>query len=1077
MVYPVLPRTKFLIPRRGADILPRPHLIARLERALGRRLILISTPPGYGKTTLLAEFVATSDLPHAWCQLDAADSDPVIFLSSFIESLRHLRQVPDADGEPIGHAALALLSNMEANLAITPERVLTVLINELVERIDRTWLVVLEDYHEIANPAVHELVERLLHNAPPGLTLLISTRSDPPFSLARLRARGMLAEFRAVDLRFTEDEVRRWLSDRLPEASPEDALALNDKTEGWVAGLQLVLSSLSGQNPPSLSQVIANIRGTHHHLFEYLASEVFERQPLATRQFLLYSSVLIQMNAALCSALPGVSDAQRMLDQLERHNLFVTSLDENHEWYRYHHLFREFLLGKLRRDAPDRFIALHTAAGRYFESQGEWEAAAYHYLEGGALEAAASILVRLAPKHIEHGRVVVLQRHLSRLPKAIIRKHPELLLYRGDVLRRLGYAAEAVRCYEEARQIFEASSDRVWVSRALVRLGEIARAQGNYARAQALVTAALEQIPEAHHGDRARALIALAKSTGFLTGMDQGRALAEQALVEARLAGHEISLLTSANLLQSLGQICWWHGDPQSTVRFCSEALQTAPGELSPIAAKAYTSIAIPYLYWGHLDTALKYAERGLEIAQQLELQELLPNAYAILGSILTRLGETARAENALRQSLELAQRLGLAAYERVMATGFLAYNLYTQGRVNEAWQLAEGALWSYAGNPDTYEVYVCRSVLADIALERNQIEQAEKLFEDLLEVGERRQFRIPLAMVAFGLAYIYLSTGREAEGIEFARRSLHLIEPTGALQLYLDQGERARIVCRALVKAGVDSPFVSRVLGKLQESRMTGSVSVHSRAVSVKCLGQFRVYVNGEEVKQERWVSAKARDLLAYFVTFRRDRLPLDRILEALWPQTAVQSHRAFHTALYRVRQALRSDSESTKFILVEAGEYWLDAARFQIDVDDFDTALAQARAAESQNPARAVAWYERAISLYEGAYLDNFYYDWVFPEQRRLQNAYLSALRRLATYSASARDYERALSLYQRILSIDPLLEQVHCELMRCYAATGDRTGVVRQFRTLEDILQQELGLPPQPSTVQLYRALIER
>ncbi len=414
------------------------------------------------------------------------------------------------------------------------------------------------------------------------------------------------------------------------------------------------------------------------------------------------------------------------------------------------------------------------------------------------------------------------------------------------------------------------------------------------------------------------------------------------------------------------------------------------------------------------MDTALHCAERGLEIVQTLHLVELMPSAYTALGNVLTRLGEASRAESALRQAMETADRLGLASYERVMAAGYLAYNLTGQGRLDEARQLAEGALWRYAGHPDTYEVYVFRSVLADIALEKGDLAEAESLFGQLIPTGERRHFHIPLAMVYFGLAYICLKTERTAEGLDFARRSLALIEPTGALQLYLDQGERGRTVCRALVDAGQRSRFVERVLAALHpDAQAAATPRMEPKAVTVKMLGSFQVFVDGREVTQETWVSAKARDLLAYFVTFRNERIPVERVFDALWSERAGRSRTAFHTALSRLRKALRRDEETLKFVLVESGEYWLDTARFTVDVDEFDSALAKARSA--QQPDMAAHWYAQAIGLVSGEYLDNLYYEWLFPERRRLGRDHLNALCQLAQLRADAGDPAAALELLQ--------------------------------------------------------------
>jgi LuxR family transcriptional regulator, maltose regulon positive regulatory protein len=1066
----ILLRTKFLIPQPAADRLPRPRLFNWLESQAEKRLILISAPPGYGKTTLLADFLAASPFPTSWVQLDAADSDPSVFLACLIEAIRRMRST---DGKKIGQASQSLLESTSAN--ISPQQVLTVLINELTEEQTQPWFLVMEDYHFIANPVVHQLIDFLLESGPASLHVIISTRADPPLALARLRARGMLAELRTSELCFTEDESASLISHYVSGLSKQSLSLLAEKTEGWVAALQIVCSSIHGQDAPSANRFIAGLSGSHRYIFEYLAEEVFRRQSAERQTFLLNTAIFSQMDAAACNALPGIANAQSMLEQLEQENLFLTSLDPQRRWYRYHHLFREFLFSKLQREQPDHFILLQKTAGAHYERQGEFEAAFTHYVEARDWNAAARVLQTLAPDYVERGRVEVLNRYLSTLPSDVMHACPELLLQHGKVRRRLGEAGLAINAYEDARVAFDARSDRGGVSRALTNLAEVNRAQGNYRQAEVLASEALSNAPADDHPARAEALMALAKSTGFLTGTDRGRALAEQAVEEARLAGEHLSTLARANFLQSLGQICWWHGDPHATVQYCKEALQLAPEGLSPISAQAYISLVSPYLYWRDLDTAFDYAEHGLEIAQTLHLREFLPSAYAALGNVLTRRGETARAESCLRQATEMAQALGLAAYEKLMASGFLAYNLYGQGRVDEARQLAESALWAYTGSPDTYEAFVCRSVLADVALEQHRLSKAEALYTELLEVGERRQFRIPLAMVYFGLAYIHLVTDRKETGLDFARRALKVIEPTQAIQLFLDQGERSRVVCSKLQEAGEESRFLQRVIENLPTS-LHPSISVieNNAAVIVKCLGPLHVFVGGDEISQERWVSVKARDLLAYFITFRGGRIPAERIFDAIWADKIGRGRTAFHTALSRLRNALRTDESTPHFILVETGEYWLDTATFSVDVDEFDAALAKAHAISNQEV--SARWYEQAISLYRGEYIDNLYYDWVLPERRRLTQAYLSALCALADHHSTHERYTNALELLQRALRVDNLLEDLHCKTMRVYAALGDRAGLVRQYQELKDILYSDMGMEPLASTSKLYQRLIE-
>ena len=1068
----ILLRTKFLVPRARADLLPRPRLLDWLDSNADKRLTLLSAPAGYGKTTLLADDINASSRPFAWYQLDAQDSDPTVFLTYLIEALRNMKRAPETLTHAVGQASQSLLDSAETT--ISPQRVLTVLINELAEQIEVPWLIVLEDYHYITSPILHQLVDFLIDNAPDGLHIIISTRVDPPLALAKLRARGQLAELRVSSLRFREDEVAKWMQSDMPELSHESMNLLSEKTEGWVAALQIVRSSLSGRDAEGVNEMLSGLSGSQQFVFDYLAEEVFKRLPEDMQEFLLRTSILQQMDEAACNAVASVSNAQSILGELEKQNLFVASLDSQKRWYRYHYLFREFLLSRLQRVETESVVGLERSAGAHYEAQGELEVALSHYLNAHDFESAARVVSIFASDYVERGRVEVLHRYLSRLPDDVMKANPELLLSHGSALLRLGQSGAAVTAYEDARLSFTSQNYTSGVCRALTRLAEVNRAQGHYRQAEKIASEALA-LADVDHAARAEALMALAKSAGFLTGMDKGRELAEQAVEEARLAEDQISALSRANFLQSLGQICWWHGDPQATVRYCQEALQIAPEEYSPISAQAYISLVTPFLYWREMDKALHYAERGLQIAQTLHLKELLPSAYTALGNVLTRMGETARAEASLRQGMEIGQQLGLASYEQLMATGFLAYNLCRQGRVDEAHQLAEGVLWSYTGNPDTYEAYVCRSVLADVALENGKLEKAEALYEQLIESGERKQFRIPLAMVYFGLAYIHLETKRTDSGLDYARKTLELIEASRTFQLFLDQGERSQIVAEALVHAGEKSPFLERVLENLPE-RQNEQAAIHNGySIQVQCFGNFRVLLNGKELSQEHWVSAKARDLLAYFITMRGGRTPVEKVFDAIWGGKERTSRTAFHTALSRLRNALKTGDDSPRLILVEVGEYWLDSARFTIDVDEFDSALAKARVAS--NAAKRAEWYARAADLYQGEYLQNMYYEWVFAERRRLTQAYLSALQELTSHYLTIQSPQEAVEYIEKAIPLDRLNEDLYCQGMIAYSALNDRTNISRLFVELKLILQKEMNATPLSETIHLYNKIMGR
>jgi two-component SAPR family response regulator len=364
--------------------------------------------------------------------------------------------------------------------------------------------------------------------------------------------------------------------------------------------------------------------------------------------------------------------------------------------------------------------------------------------------------------------------------------------------------------------------------------------------------------------------------------------------------------------------------------------------------------------------------------------------------------------------------------------------------------------------------------VLADTALEKGLFDKAEALYQQLVEVGERRQFHIPLALVYLGLAYIHLISGRESSGVELADHALRLIEPSGAFQLFIDQGERCRVVCNALIQAGHQTLFVERVLENLPGRQRSVVINLSDpSAIVVRCLGSFSVQLGGQELNQERWVSVKARDLLAYFVTFRGERIPAEKAHEAIWSEKPGRSLTAFHTALSRLRNALRSQDPTPRYILTDAGDYHLDAARFNIDIDDFDAALANARATSDDEV--AARWLEHATDLYQGEYLQNLYYDWLFPERRRISQEYLGMLRQLADYHFAHDRFTRSLDLLHRALRLDNLLEDLHCQAMRVYAALGDRAGLMRQYQEMNDVLKDEMSIEPLASTQRLYHRLL--
>lgn len=1064
MNHSILLQTKFLVPKLSNSHLQRPQLVERICQTEEAQRVLLITPAGYGKTTLLTEVASHYKNPLIWIQLDQGDNDPATFMAYLIAGLHH--QLPQA----------IHINDFGTNNKIVPERLLIILLNHLLEQPELQWMLILDDYHVIHNPAVHQLVTTLFDHLPPAMRVVIASRITPVLPLSRWRARKQLLELRAAQLRFSSAETREWLQQyhhHLPETLIQRLIT---KTEGWSAGLHLATVLISEQAERDTEALIEQISGTQPYIFDYLMDEVFARQPEAIQSFLLRSSVFSELNPKICATVLKIDNSHEILRRLEKDNLFITGLDNHQQWYRYHQLFRDFLLSKFKIQQTQEYRIIETAVGHFFAEQGDAEKAIAHFLAVEDAEQAAEMLCIFAEDYLAQGRFAEFQGYFNSIDTDLRRNYPKLLLIQGRVLRYSGQLGIALARLQEVVNLTRQEKPHI-ACQALTQLAAIAHSQGHYDNAYQYAQKAVvigENLDETLH---VPALMQMARCAGFVLGMDECRQIAELAFEIMNRSPQHFTDYEQARLLQKLGQICWWHGDGQMAIRYCHQALSLLDDHDSPLKARILVTQSIPILYQQDYDSALQSAEQALSICQDLQVQETLPAAYAALGNVLTRIGELERAESALRQAIQVAQAMGGARYTEVMAAGYLAQNLALQGRMEEARKSAERALAPYHHQPDVYEVYVCRSVLADLLLDANQFQQAKSIFRILIELGEKQQYRIPLAMAYFGLAYILMRENQGEQALQYSQQSLALLEPTMMPQLYLDQQQRALVVYDTLHKFMPDNDFVEQVYTMLisQNPQATTLLIEPEQAsiIKIKTLGTFRVFRNGQEIEAKAFASAKARDLLAYFLTFRHKSIPIDRAMEALWLDGS-GSHSAFHTALYRMRGALRHTGETEKYILSEMGEYRLDSVRFSVDVDQFNSLLKQTRSATPDN---ASTFYEAALHLYEGEYLDSLYYDWLTLERERLQRNYISAAREYVSLKETLGLFDEGIYWLQKAIDYDPYQEALHVDMMRLLHRTGDRQKLIKHYQQLKTLLQDAFDSDPMPETQAVYKSLINQ
>lgn len=408
--------TKLHSPRRRPGAVQRQRLSSRVA-ATEASMTLVSAPAGFGKTTLLAESLGAADdvgSTTSWLSLDSGDNDPAVFWTYAIGAIQ--RVAPQ-----VGNGALDALRAAQPLTSVV-----ATLINDLHGGAGAVVLV-LDDYHVIEATEIHESIAFLIDHAPPSFHLVLATRSDPPFPLARLRARGQLTEIRAGDLRFTHDEVASYLNDTMGlELAADDVDSLDTRTEGWIAALQLAALSLQGRD--DTDQFIENFAGDDRFVVDYLVEEVLDRQPAAIRSFLLHTSVLDRLTGDLCDAVTSGTDAGATLEQLDRSNLFLVPLDDRRHWYRYHHLFADVLHARLSHGEPGLIDELHRRASSWYSAHGEPAAAVQHALAGHDVDDAARLIELAAPTLRQHRQEGTLRRWLEALPGAVFDNRPVLAI-------------------------------------------------------------------------------------------------------------------------------------------------------------------------------------------------------------------------------------------------------------------------------------------------------------------------------------------------------------------------------------------------------------------------------------------------------------------------------------------------------------------------------------------------------------------------------------------------------------------------------------------------------------------------
>lgn len=822
-------KTKLDIPPPRVSLVTRPRLMFQLDEARPqngvwqRLMTLVSAPAGYGKSTLLSVWCRQVEADVAWLSLEADDNDPQRFLAYLTTALR--RAVGNVGDAVLRSVQVSGVSGFNQELQVEP--LLTALINDIAT-VARPVLLVLDDYHTIEEPQIHEMVAFLLDHLPLPMHVAMATRADPPLPLARLRGQGLLTELHAAALRFTPEEAAAFFNEVMGlDLTGEQISALEKRTEGWIAGLQLAALALQGQVAKSgqqknTAQFIQTFTGSHHYVLDYLTEEVLNRQPEERRTFLIRSAILDRMNGPLCAAVTGMAGSQATLEALDAANLFIISLDEERRWYRYHHLFAELLRLRLRRENSELITTLHQRASAWFEDNEFITEAVRHAAAAGDSKRVACLIQKHGWPMLARGEMKTLLAWLDTIPNMPERTRPELVVLRAWALAFSGRwegVAAALEDFDGREVPGGVAGVRAYVS----------AVQGDIKNTIALAEQALAALPEEDFFQRTIVTFCLG-----ITYFSSGRPVAAARVLGevirlARMAGQPHLEMTA---MAHLGHAREMQGQLHLAMETHQEALrlaQASGGGSAPFAGIAHVGIAEVLYEWNDLEGAQQYAREGIRLAEWGGFASYMLAGHACLIQVFLAQGNIKEAHKNLQLGEHLAQKHEFRYLQSVFA-GLKTRLMVAQGNFEAAshWAKAQRLIDTdeLTLAQETEQLEAARLLIGGPPFTNSRERDGEcagqaplPLLAKLLHAAETAGRGRSVIRILATQAIALQAEGNQEAGLAAFTRALTLAEPEGFVRTFIDLGEPIKRLLRLAYRQRMMTSYIVQLLAAFDGS------------------------------------------------------------------------------------------------------------------------------------------------------------------------------------------------------------------------------------------------------------------
>lgn len=1056
---------KFLRPKLARHVIERPSIVQKMRESLDFPLSVVRAGAGYGKTTLLNQALNDSLADVLWINCSEDDSVPQIFLLHMVHAL--LRRFP-----AIGESAMQMLIWDERQGAVEPLAAINELAEELGRKLTRHTVIVLDDYQLIAKKStVHHLVENLVDQLTDRIHIIIASRQKAPLpGLAIKRAKGLVLDISELDMAFKPSEIQELFQSqyRLP-VDERLANLLWGKTEGWIMALH-VLGQLMRKGS-SWEAALGSLPHSMTELFDYLLDGYLSNQSEETRSFLRQTAWLDLMQGDDCDAILGRQDSAEILKGFETTGLFTFHIGEG--MYRYHHLFHDYLR-RTSGFSQDQLASFHLQAANYFVKKDDRRQAVEHLLKGRFFPEAAELMKSLTGELMGSGRQGELQKWLDALPTELLVSVPELVLCRGDIYRLSGDFSAALVCYAKAENGVKATNKavgryQVAKAYALVYLDTV-----QPVLAEKYLIEALALVDKSGAQEKARLYQLLAENMVNLGRAEEAATLFQQAnelFLEDSRGDVEARMLLRTGRLYAAKSI------------LLRQSERRTPYQLPRSHRETPLLLGLINAFMGEIDEAWANAQEGLNIGQRMKAVFVQAVGYMRLGHAKQLKSWTDReeAQECYKQALDIVSSLGV---ERGKAEPLFGLCLLYghQGNLEIGLRYGMEGLRVGKQSKDDWMTAMIELAITVAYYKANlQVEAkawADRSLQSFIRCGDSYLSTISL----FWQAMIATSTASSADFRRFAE-SLFARAQTNDLDfiftrptlLGLRDPQEVMPLLLLAEREGICHAYVTSLLADLGAT--SGTDRHPGYTLRVQTLGQFRVWRGVEEVRAKEWQREKAKRLLQYFVTYRKQLIHKEQLVEALWGETGSDGDfKVAMNALINALEPSRSARANSYYILKQNSSYGLNLATgILLDVDEFESYIARGSRITAKDPEQAIRLYRLALNYYKGDFLTECCYeDWCQEERERLLMLYITTAERMAHMLFERGEIEECITLCMRILGKDCCWEEAYRLLMQCYYRQNNRAMVIRVYRQCRDNLKSELAVAPAKETTELYKKL---